>query len=96
MCAEEGGEWGQFIFIHPEMYEYKQDVQSHYGKYVVHQYVKESFDTTVQMNKLNIHYAETKEYDFKPIELTLFDNPVRYLLLGTIQVFNFIYSVMDI
>lgn len=86
-------EWGQFITIHPEMYEYERDVHEHYNKYVVRQRIVQSIPSVPSVPKIpsykqiQLHEPFATDNMYRHL---LHNNPPRFLIICAINLASFV------
>lgn len=92
-------EWGQFVIIHPEMYEYKQQVKSCYNKFIVNQ--KIGHDYLNEMGKLETipEYTQSQQIntthmfnDNVTYKFILITNASRFVILCIVHMFNYMLN----
>jgi len=95
-CQDE--EWGQFVIIHPGMYEYKQQVKPCFNKFIVNQKIGRNYlnemgriETIPEHNHINMNETLTDTMTYKHLLMT---NTPRFLILCTIHAFNYILKII--
>lgn len=90
-----GEDYGQYIDIHPNMYEYKRQVSTYSSKFVVKQFIStDCFDESGNIQSINIQSPYPSDHSFYHNDKDLCSkmyqtNFSRYLLLCIIYAINY-------
>lgn len=85
-------DWGQFVYIHSDMSEYKQNIHQLSNKYIVHQYLHNSYEEIGD-------YIDGSDNSNVPnvlpmTQTSLFTHPGMYLLIGTFNAINYLSTFL--
>ena len=86
-------DWGQFVIIHPEMYEYKQQISKQNDKILIKQNISRKEEIPIITQPIvNANKNDLLHKDFKTYKEILFKYPSRFIFLCTVQAFNYMYT----
>ena len=87
--SNQNDDWGQFVAIHPDMYEYKQQILKQNDKILIKQNIsrKDEIPIIITHNRNDLLNKDLKTY-----QEILFKHPSRFIFLCTVHAFNYMYA----